>query len=295
VDGTSRWDEVFRAEAPSLRSLAVRLLGVVPEVDDVLQDAWLRAERVEVAGLDNPAAWLRTVVSRCCFDVLRARRRRSTLDARLERDATVAALGARSPEDDALLADDISQALLVVLDRLDPDERMAFVLHDVLAIPFDEIGPIVGRSASTTKKLASRARRKVRGPSPAAPPTRRAEQRRVVEAFLAAARAGDVGGVLAVLDPDVVRRCDPQALPPGVAAVVRGADAVAQGTVALGARSRAAEVVLVDGEVGAVIAVAGRLRIALRFEVEAGRILAYDVIADPARLDRLEITLLEPS
>ncbi|MFC7585042.1 sigma factor-like helix-turn-helix DNA-binding protein [Nonomuraea antimicrobica] len=192
-----------------------------------------------------------------------------------------------------MLADSVSNALLVVLDTLNPAERVAFVLHDMFGVPFDQIAPIVERTPVTTKKLASRARRKVHG-TPVVPAAELARHRHVVSAFLSAAREGDLDGILAVLAPDVVRRADPAALPPGVAAEVRGARAVAEGTVALAQRSRLAEPALVDGRVGLVVAPGGRLVFAVAFAVEHGRITEYDVIADPARLRRLDLAVLGP-
>jgi RNA polymerase sigma-70 factor (ECF subfamily) len=190
-----------------------------------------------------------------------------------------------------MLADAVSRALLVVLDTLEPAERIAFVLHDMFGVPFGEIAPIVERTPETTKKLASRARQKVRG-TPAVPAERLAEQRRIVSAFLAAARDGDIDGVLDVLAPDVVRRADTTALQPGTPAVVRGARAVAEGTARNAARSRLAELALVNGEAGAVVVIGGRLWIAIAFAVENGKIAAYDVISDPARLRRLSLATL---
>ncbi len=190
-----------------------------------------------------------------------------------------------------MLAESVGRAMLVVLDRLGPAERVAFVLHDLFAVPFDQIAPIVGRTPAAAKKLASRARQRVRG-VPAGPPADLGHQRQVVEAFLAAARQGDLGALLEVLAPDVIRRADPAALQPGGAAVVRGADAVARQTLVLGPRARFAEPALVDGAVGVVVAPRGRLLLALTVSVRDGRVAGYDVIADPARLRQLDLALL---
>ena len=195
------------------------------------------------------------------------------------------------PEQEALLLDSVGRAILVVLDTLAPAERVAFVLHDLFAVPFEEIAPVVGRTPATAKKLASRARLRVRG-APAVPRAELARQRSVVEAFLAAARSGDLDALLAVLAPDVVRRADPAVLQPGGQPVLSGADAVARQTLVLGPRARYAEPALVNGMVGAVIAPHGRLQLVLAVTVTGGRVAAYDVIADPARLAQLELAVL---
>lgn len=282
---------VFARARPQLRALAHRLLGSAADADDVVQDAWLRFERVDPATIDRPGAWLRTVVTRLCLDELRSRRRRPA-PVDLEPAAPADLPPAAEPEDTALVADSVTRAMLVVLDRLEPDERIAFVLHDVFAVPFADIGPLVGRSASTTKKLASRARAKVRAGRAASSADAR-HARVVVERFLRAAAAGDLGALIEVLAPDVVRRSDVQALPPGAAAVVRGAHAVALGAMAFGHRARDAEVALVDGAIGAVVVSGGRLRFALRFTIAGDRIAAYDVIADPARLAAIDLRVLD--
>jgi RNA polymerase sigma-70 factor (ECF subfamily) len=280
----------FEAERGRLRAVAYRMLGEPAAAEDAVQEAWLRLSRVDADEVHNLGGWLRTVVTRICLDVLRARRSRPedpTETGQLDEVPGAAA----EPADTAALADSVSRALLVVLDTLEPAERVAFVLHDMFAVPFDQIGPIVSRSPVATKKLASRARQKVRG-TPAVPADELARQRRVVAAFLAAARSGDLGGILAVLAPDVVRRSDPAALPPGAAAVVRGAQQVARGTVALAGRSRLAELVLVNGRIGAVVAPGGRLRFALAFRVDGDVITEYEVIADPERLAQLDLAVL---
>jgi RNA polymerase sigma-70 factor (ECF subfamily) len=282
--------ERFEAERAGLRALAYRLLGSAGEAEDAVQEAWLRLGRVDAGEVANLTGWLRTVVTRICLDLLRSRKSRREDVTGQDLLADVPAAG--GPEDDAVLADEVSRALLVVLDALDPAERIAFVLHDMFAVPFDEIAPIVRRTPVTTKKLASRARHKVRG-RPGVPAAELARQRTVVTAFLAAARAGDLTAILAVLAPDVVRRADAGALPPGVAAEVRGARAVAAGTVLLAARARLAEIALVDGRVGVVVAPRGRLSFALTFAVDGDRIAGYDVIAEPDRLRGLDIAVLD--
>ncbi|MFJ6673950.1 sigma-70 family RNA polymerase sigma factor [Actinosynnema sp. NPDC091369] len=277
----------FEAHRADLRAVAHRMLGSAAEAEDAVQETWLRLCRVDADGVDNLAGWLRTVLSRVCLDALRRRRTRREDVVDHVPDAPTAD---DDPETEALLADSVGRALLVVLDTLTPAERVAFVLHDTFAVPFDRIAPILGRSSATTKKLASRARHKVRGTT-ALPRLELARQRHVVDAFLAAARAGDFDALLAVLDPDVVRRADPAALPPGAAVEVRGAHAVAAETVLLTANARHAAPALVDGRVGIVVAPGGRLRFALAVTVRDDRIAAYEVIAEPARLRRLTLSV----
>ncbi|MET8977138.1 sigma-70 family RNA polymerase sigma factor [Streptomyces sp. NPDC004539] len=283
--------ERFESHRRPLRAVAYRMLGSLGEAEDAVQETWLRLRRTDVSGVENLAAWLRTVVSRVCLDMLRARtaRREEPVGQRVPDRAGGEAGG---PEDEALLAESVGRALLVVLDTLAPAERVAFVLHDAFAVPFDEIAPIVERSPVTTKKLASRARHKVRG-TPAVPAADLARQRHVVSAFLAASRGGDLEALLAVLAPDVVRRADRAALPPGVATTVWGARTVAREITVLGRRSRFAEVALVDGAVGLVVAPRGRLRLALTFRVAGGRVEEYEVVADPARLGALRVGVLD--
>jgi RNA polymerase sigma factor (sigma-70 family) len=275
----------FEAERGRLRGLAYRMLGSAAEADDAVQEAWLRLNRVD--SVDNLAAWLTTVVSRVCLDVLRSRK------ARREEAFEVFPEPAddADPAGEAELADSVGRALLVVLDALGPAERIAFVLHDLFAVPFDRIGPVLDRTPVAAKKLASRARQRVRGTSPL-PPADLARHRRVVDAFLAAARGGDLASLLDVLAPDVVRRADAAALPEGAALETRGARAVAEETQVFGQRARFAEAALVDGAVGVVVAPRGRLVLALAVVVDGERVAAYEVIADPARLAALHVTLL---
>ncbi|MEU5263442.1 sigma-70 family RNA polymerase sigma factor [Amycolatopsis sp. NPDC021455] len=275
----------FEAERGRLRGLAYRMLGSAAEADDAVQEAWLRLNRVD--SVDNLAAWLTTVVSRVCLDVLRSRK------ARREEAFEVfpEPAGDADPAGEAELADSVGRALLVVLDALGPAERIAFVLHDLFAVPFDRIAPVLDRTPVAAKKLASRARQRVRGTSPL-PPADLARHRRVVDAFLAAARGGDLASLLDVLAPDVVRRADAAALPAGAALETRGARAVAEETQVFGKRARFAEAALVDGAVGVVVAPRGRLVLALAVVVEGERVAAYEVIADPARLAALHVTLL---
>ena len=278
--------------------MAYRLLGSAAEADDAVQEAWLRMHRTGVADVRNLGGWLTTVVARICLDQLRVRaaRREQPLDRPpaepdRPRPGEVDPAGV-DPAAEAELADAVGRALTVVLDRLAPAERVAFVLHDVFAVPFAEIGPVLARTPAATKKLAGRARLKVKG-APDLPPAELARDRRVVAAFLAAARRGDLVGLLAVLAPDVVRRADPAVLPAGAAAVVRGARAVAEETRALsGERARNAEPALVDGAVGAVVVRGRRLELVLRFTLADDRITAFEVIAEPARLAGLALAVL---
>ena len=277
--------EAFEAERSKLEAVAYRLLGSHSEAEDAVQEAWIRLDRTD--GIDNLGAWLRTVVTRICLDMLRGRKAPPEDPDELEQLPAAR----RTPEDEALVADSVSRALLVVLDTLEPAERIAFVLHDMFAVPFAQIAPIVERNPVTTKKLASRARQKVQG-TPSVPAVELARQRRVVSAFLDAARAGDLHAILAVLDPDVVRRVDATVLSPGMSAELRGARAVAEGTVLLSRRSDLAELALVNGEVGLVLAPRGRLMLAITFTSEADRITSYDVVADPDRLSQLSLAVL---
>ncbi|WP_280441840.1 sigma-70 family RNA polymerase sigma factor [Nocardia brasiliensis] len=280
----------FESHRARLGAIAYRMLGSAAEAEDAVQETWLRLTKDDAVQPDNLIGWLTTVLSRICLDMLRARatRREDPLESRAElSDAAYDA----DPEQEALLIDAVGRALLVVLDTLHPDERVAFVLHDLFAVPFEQIAPIVGRTPATTKKLASRARQRTRGETRPTT-TELAEQRRVVEAFLAAAREGDLAALLAVLAPDVVRVADPAALPAGMAAIVRGAQAVARETVLLQRRSRVAALALVDGAVGLVVAPRGKLLLALVVTVRAERVAGYEVIADPARLRALDLGVL---
>ncbi|HEU5332396.1 MAG TPA: sigma-70 family RNA polymerase sigma factor [Actinocrinis sp.] len=281
----------FEAERGRLRSVAYRMLGSLSEAEDAVQEAWLRLDRIDAGAVENLPGWLRVTVTRICLDMLRSRKARPEDPSGERLDQVSDPAGGGYPEQEALLADSVGRALLVVLDTLEPAERVTLVLHDMFGVPFDQIAPMVERTPVAAKKLASRARRKVRGTA-AVPAERLERDRRVIAAFLAAARAGDLAAILTVLAPDVVRRADPAALPPGAAAELRGARTVAQGTVVLAGRARFAELALIDGAVGVVVAPRGRLLAALTFTVEDDRIAAYEVVADPGRLLRLDISVL---
>jgi RNA polymerase sigma-70 factor (ECF subfamily) len=283
--------ERFEEHRTHLRAVAYRMLGSLSEMDDAVQEAWLRLSRADATGIANLGGWLTTVVARVCLDMLRSRQSRReepfTPDA-----AEPAATDTRgnSPEQEALLADSVGLALLVVLDRLTPPERLAFVLHDMFAVPFEEIAPIIGRSAEATRQLASRARRRVRGG--AAPDPDLVRQRGVVDAFIAALRAGDFEGLLAVLDPDLVVRAD-MPVPAGAPREIRGAAVWAKGAVAYGHLARLAQPALVNGAIGIVVAPRGRLVRALRFTIANGKITEIEVVGDPARLGELDVSMVD--
>ena len=282
--------ERFEEHRGHLRAVAYRMLGSLSEAEDAVQSAWLRLSRAETSGVENLGGWLTTVVARVCLDMLRSRESRREEPLNEQGTEPVAGRGrGGDPEQEALLADAVGLALLVVLDTLGPAERLAFVLHDLFALPFEEIAPIVGRSPAAARQLASRARRRVQGGT-AAQDADLARQREVVDAFLAAVRGGDFDALLAVLDPDVVLRTDSAVLPRGAAAEVRGAVAVAERS-AKGS-ARAARPVLIDGAVGVVVAPRGRLFMVLRFTIEGGKIMEIEAIAEPARLARLDLAVL---
>ena len=271
--------EEFERNRRHLQSVAYRMLGSRSEAEDAVQEAWLRLSRSNTEAVENLAAWLTTVVARVSLDMLRSRRARREDYVPLPEPIVTIEDG---PEDEAVLADSVGLALLVVLDTLTPAERLAFVLHDMFGMPFEEIAPIVDRSEAATRQLASRARRRVRGATPRTDPDLR-EQRRVVDAFLAASRAGDFEALLKVLDPDVVFRADRG--PRGVRVPVTGAEEVAQTILARGSRFAAyARPAIVNGNAG-VIVVPGEKPIAVvSFSVAGGRIVEIDLVADPAKL-----------
>jgi len=282
--------ERFETHRPHLRAVAYRMLGTASEADDAVQEAWLRLSRAETGGVDNLGGWLTTVVGRVCLDMLRTRqsRREEPLDAHLP-DPDIGPRDGIDPEREALLAEGVGQALLVVLDTLTPAERLAFVLHDMFAVPFDRIAVMLGRSPAAAKMLASRARRRVQGAALEQGVDRR-RQRAVVEAFLAASRGGDFDALLAVLDPDVVVRADRSAVQAGASAEVRGAAEVAS---TFAGRARLAQPALIDGAVGAVWAPGGQPRVVFGFTITHGRIVAIDILADPERLDQLDLAVLD--
>src|SRR5256884_3018272 len=281
--------EQFEAERPHLRAVAYRMLGSLSEADDAVQESWLHLSRSNASGVENLGGWLTTVVARVCLDLLRSRnsRREEPLGAHVP-DPLVSREGGIDPEHEALLADSVGLALLVVLDTLNPAERLAFVLHDLFAVPFDEIAPIVGRPPTAGRQPASRARRRVQGAA-TVPDADLACQREVVDAFLAASRGGDFDALLAVLDPDVVLRADRAAVHAGASKEVRGAPAVAD---TFSGRARVAQPALVNGAAGAVWAPGGRPRVGFRFTITGGEIAAIDPVAEPERLRQLDLVVL---
>jgi RNA polymerase sigma-70 factor (ECF subfamily) len=282
--------EQFEENRAHLKAVAYRMLGSISEAEDAVQETWLRLSRSDTSSVENLGGWLTTVVGRVCLDMLRSRRSRrdGPLGVQVP-DRIVSPGDGIDPEREALLADSVGLALLVVLDTLNPAERLAFVLHDMFGVPFEEIAPIVGRSPSAARQLASRARRRVQGATNV-PDTDLTRQREVVDAFLAAARGGDFDALVAVLDPDVVLRADLSAAHAVGSREVRGGPAVAR-TAAKG-RARAARPALVNGTVGVVVAPRGRLLMVLAFTIRGQNIVEIDAIADPARLSRLDVVLL---
>jgi RNA polymerase sigma factor (sigma-70 family) len=265
------------------------MLGSLGEADDAVQETWLRLSRSGADEVENLGGWLTTIVGRVCLDMLRSRKakREEPVGARLPEEIESRTDGP-NPEQEAVLADSVGLALLVVLDALTSAERLAFVLHDMFAVSFDEIAPVVGRSPAAAKMLASRARRRVQGAAPA-PDQDLTRQREIVGAFLAASRGGDFAALVAMLDPDVVLRADPAVVAVGAVAEVRGATAVA-GT--FSGRARAAKLALVNGAGGAVWASGGRPRVVFGFTIAGGQIAGIDMIGDPDELGQLELVLL---
>ena len=282
--------ERFEAQRSHLRAVAYRMLGSLSEADDAVHEAWLRLNRSDTSGIENLKGWLTTVVARVCLDVLRSRkvRREEPLGAQAS-DPIVRRGDGTDPEHEALLADSVGLALLVVLETLAPAERLAFVLHDMFAVPFDEIAPIVERSPAAARQLASRARRRVQGAA-MVPDRDLTRQREVVDAFLAASRGGDFQALLALLDPDVVLRADRAAVQMGASMEVRGAAAVAD---TFAGRARFAQPALVNGAVGLVWAPGGQPRVVFGFTITRGRIAEIDLVADPERLGQLDLVVLE--
>ncbi len=282
--------EQFEANRIHLQAVAYRMLGSLSEADDAIQESWLRLSRSETSGIENLGGWLTTVVARICLDMLRSRnsRREESLEAAASESIESREEGI-DPEQEVLLADSVGLALLVVLDTLPPAERLAFVLHDIFAVPFDEIAPIVERSETAARQLASRARRRVRG-AETAKPADRERQRAVVDAFLAASRTGNFEALLTVLDPEVVFRIDGAALPKGVSRVVRGAPKVAR---QFSGRAQGARRALVDGAVAAIVAPRGHLFLVLNFKIRNDTIVEIEAVADPARLRQLHLAVLD--
>jgi len=294
VEATNLLAEQFEAHRARLTSVAYRILGSRSDAEDAVQEVWLRLARADSGAIDNVGGWLTTVVARLCLDMLRARRSR-----REEPLETVPDEGAPpplsiastrlDPEEEIAMADSVGLAMLAVLENLSPAERVAFVLHDMFAVPFEEIAPVIGRSVEAARQLASRARRRVQG----GPPERhvgQARRRRIVEAFISASRGGDFAALLELLDPEVVMRGDAAAIRLGGGAEIRGAEAVAR---FFDGRARAAKLALVDEVVDVAVVPRGRLLLVLRLEVRDDRIFAIHAVADPDTLARSEIVLLD--
>ncbi len=308
TEHTDRQDwlvERFEAERSRLNAVAYRMLGEPGEAEDAVQEAWLRLSRADASGIENLGGWLTTVVARVCLDMLRSRAARPAEPLGEETSEPIESHDdGYDPEHEALLADSMGLALLVVLDSLNPAERLAFVLHDLFDVPFEEIAPIVGRTPTAARQLASRARRRVQGKgreqeekpetTPNLSTQRTAANREIVTAFLAASREGDFGALLAALDPDVTLRADAAIVAMGAAAgaasEVHGAQAVAQ---QFAGRARAARLALIDGAVGAVWAQSGRPRVVFTFTIADGKIVAIEMLADSERLAQLDVELLE--
>jgi RNA polymerase sigma-70 factor (ECF subfamily) len=281
----------FETYRGHLRGVALRMLGSSHEADDAVQEAWLRLSRADAAAVNNLGGWLTTVVARVCLDMLRARG--TTREARP--DTTPDPVAHTSPEDEAVLADSVGLALLMVLDTLEPAERLAFVLHDMFSVPFEEIAPIVGRTPVAARQLASRARRRMQS-DPAFPDASSTNQREIVAAFLAASREGDFAALLRLLDPEVVLRADAVAVDmatsragagaPELSEQMSGADAVAR---VFAGRAQVARLTLVDGLAGAAFSVGGRPRVVFDFTVRGGRVVGIDLLADPETLEALDL------
>jgi RNA polymerase sigma factor (sigma-70 family) len=273
--------EKFEANRGHLRAVAYRMLGSTAEVDDAVQETWLRLSRSDTSAVENLGGWLTTVIARVCLDMLRARksRREEPMGPHVPEPAADDAHGR-----DAEMADSVGAALLVVLETLAPAERLAFVLHDMFAVPFEEIAPIVGRTPAAARQLASRARRRVQGAPP--PDGDISRQRKIVDAFLAASRNGDFEGLLAVLDPDVVFCADQAAQRLGSLAEIRGATAVAE---TFKGRAQAAKPARIDGEPGVVVILRGQLRIVMRLTISGDRIAAMDAVADAERIGQFDV------
>ena len=283
----------FEEHRPHLRAVAYRMLGSLAEADDAVQDTWLRLTRAGADEVENLGGWLTTVIARVCLNMLRSRatRREEPLGPHLP-DPVISPPGTLQPEEEALLADSVGLALLVVLDSLSPAERLAFVLHDMFELPFDEIAPMVGRSPTAARQLASRARRRVRGAELPAPDPDLARQRAVVDAFFLAARGGDFDTLVSLLDPDVVLRSDFGGRRPAAAGVTRGAAAVARQALIGALPTAHLHPALVNGAAGVVVTVNGRPFAVLGFTVTDDRIVEIDAIADPERVRRIAAAVL---
>jgi RNA polymerase sigma-70 factor (ECF subfamily) len=290
VDETKWLAEQFEEHRTHLRAVAYRMLGSTSEADDAVQEAWLRLSRADASEVENLGGWLTTVVARVCLNMLRSRRlrREESLDFHVP-DPIVSSIDGIDPEREALLADSVGLALLVVLETLTPAERLAFVLHDMFAVPFDEIAQIVDRTPTATRQLASRARRRVQGASPVSD-ANLARQREIVDAFFAAARNGDFDALVAVLDPDIVLRSDGGVARPGATVVLRGASTVAASAITYAGLSPFVRPALVNGGAGVVVVPHGRPFSVISFTIRNDKIVEIDALADPERLRKLDLS-----
>jgi RNA polymerase sigma factor (sigma-70 family) len=291
VDEREWLAERFEEHRTHLRAVAYRMLGSVSEADDAVQEAWLRLSRSDGREIENMGGWLTTVVGRVCLNMLRSRRtrREDSLEVHVP-EPIVSREDGVDPEHEALLADSVGLAMLVVLETLSPAERLAFVLHDIFGVPFEEIGPMVDRSPAAARQLASRARRRVRG-APTEPDASLPAQREVVDAFFAAARDGDFDALVAVLDPEVVLRSDGGDARPGTTVEVHGAHAVASRAMMFAKLAPYVRPALINGAAGVVVTPRGRPFSVMGFTVAGGRVVAIDALADPERLAQLDLTL----
>jgi RNA polymerase sigma-70 factor (ECF subfamily) len=292
MDEQTAWATHFEAERTRLRAVAYRMLGSLSEADDAVQEAWLRLNRTSRADIENLSGWLTTVTARICLNMLRTRatRREAPLDRQMP-DPIVSAIDGGDPEHAALLADAVGLALLVVLDTLTPAERLAFVLHDLFAVPFEEIAPLIARTSAATRQLASRARRRVRDEAPS-PDTNSERQRAAVEAFFTATRDGDFDALLTVLDPGVVLRSDGGTARKRQTITLQGARSVAEQALTFAQLAPLVRPALINGAAGVVVAHAGQILSIMGFSVVQGKIVAIDVLADPARLAQHDLTAL---
>jgi RNA polymerase sigma-70 factor (ECF subfamily) len=287
-------EQQFEAQRPRLRSVAQRMLGSQSDADDAVQETWLRVSRAGTDGVENLGGWLTTIVSRVCLSMLRSRgtRREQSLDPHVA-DPIVSVDMATAPEDEAVLADSVGLALLVVLETLTPAERLAFVLHDMFAMPFDEIAAIIDRSPDATRQLASRARRRVQGAAPERSEAHRTRQRAIVDAFFAAARGGELQTLVSLLDPNVVLRADGGVRREAASAVVRGAEAVASRAIMFARPGAVVHPAMVNGGPGVVVTAGGRIVSVMSFTVAGDRIIAIEALADPERLAQLDLPHFE--
>jgi RNA polymerase sigma factor (sigma-70 family) len=279
--------ERFESSRARLRAMAYRMTGSLSDAEDAVQEGWVHVARADAGTVDNLDGWFTTIVARICLDMLRSRKSRR--EDPLLADEVAAGSG---PEQEAVLADSVGLAMLVVLDTLPPAERVAFVLHDTFGLPFDEIAAITGRTPAAARQLASRARRRIHG-SPSVPEDRLVRQRRVAEAFIAAARGGDLSALLAVLDPDIVLNGDAQSSPTGRPLTLRGAATVARGASLAGSRAQDSRLILINGTPGIAWAPHGHLALVLAFTIPGDTITKIDIISDPDRLGELELAVLD--